>query len=228
MDRSRLLKMILFGIGQCALIVASVLIAAWVENLREERKELQVSRELLSQMLHELENDSASLKNTIPLARKQSLAANSMVQALVTGVTSTDSIRKFTAQLNWFVDYHYNVATYETFKSNGFNLISNGHLRLKIVQYYEHRADLSRSLARVSYEQLFYNHVPLLEEHFKDFSMFGGSVPVDFQSLRSNNKVIEFFRIWRDLMDVQYQSEKEFLAKTIDLIKSIRQELGKS
>ena len=226
MRKFHILKVLGVGLGQSILIIVSVLIAAWVENLREERREKELGKVLLLQMAQELKDDTKTMLRVLPITRNQKIAAEGMAKALLTGGIPIDSIRKYTAKLNWYADYYYNTATYQTFKSIGFNLIKNDHLCLEIVHYYQHRTELTRNLARVSYEQLFYSHVPSLLEHFKEFSMVRGSVPIDFDKLRRDNKVIEFFRIYHDLLDVQYQSEKDLIEQTQHLIRNVEQELA--
>ena len=105
-------------------------------------------------------------------------------------------------------------------------MIRNDSLRQEIVKYYEDRAIHAGSLAHLSYDQTFQNYVPVLREHFKDFSMAGGATPVNLKSLRQSNDVIEFFRIWRDLMTHWYGVQDYARFETNLLISNIERELA--
>ncbi|MEJ1241170.1 DUF6090 family protein [Chryseolinea sp. T2] len=227
MDKARILRITVLGIGQSVLIIASVLIAAWVENLREERQNREMGRSLLSEMLRELKDDAANLNRDLPSVNKQSAAANRMVSALVTTRVPDDSIRRIIARLNYYNAYQFHSATFETFKSVGFNLIENDSLRIRIMQFYEFREQRTINLAQVSYDQVFNYYVPILHEHFKDFSMNEGATPVSVEKLAHNNKVIEFFRVWRDLLEVEYLDSGTILQQTKDLINMLEKELAK-
>jgi leucyl-tRNA synthetase len=225
MKRSKLIKVMAITAGQFLLITISVSFAAWVENVREERNERQLAKVLLSQMLNELRGDEEQLAGEIPNLEKRISAAIKMLAILTTSHPS-DSMKQLIADLNYWSNFPYNKATYETLKSIGLNVIENDSLRQEIVMHYEYRANSAISLAHVSYDQLFQNYVPVLREHFKDFTMAGGATPINLEPLRQSNDVIVFFGIWKDLMKYQLEVQMYTRDDTNLLISKIQKEIS--
>jgi hypothetical protein len=139
-----------FLLGEFVVIVAGVLMALWVDQLREARVNAQLEVEYLESLVIDLDSDLAQFDETEAWMRRQEAAA-ATVLALYEGSPPTDNVADLVAAVEtagWQYAPSITRNTLEDLRSTGnLRLIRDPELRRAIAAYYRTVEEISIPLA---------------------------------------------------------------------------------
>lgn len=141
-----------FLLGEFVVIVVGVLMALWVDQLREARVNAQLEVEYLESLVIDLESDLAQFDETEAWMRRQEAAAATVV-ALYAGSPPTDDVADLVAAVEtagWQYAPSITRNTLEDLRSTGnLRLIRDPELRRAIAAYYRTVEEISIPLADI-------------------------------------------------------------------------------
>ncbi len=124
-----------YALREIALIVIGVLIAVWIDNMNERRKDKVLEMKTLRALSEGLKQDSTDIANNI-VGLKELVDWRMQVNKVVTGTMPIDSFKN-TKSLSNFIFFLNNAAPYENLKSIGLSKITNDSIRNQIINLYE-------------------------------------------------------------------------------------------
>jgi hypothetical protein len=185
----------LYPAGQVLLIFVGVTIAMWFENMNEARKEKQFEQVLLKEMIVNLESDETMLTKSVYFSKKGVMSARKLIGFLNGETSQADSVKFYMIDVMWYNTADFNTSAYETIKSNGLHLIRNNELRQKITHYYEREINNTRDQQQIGYNLGWDAYLPLMMKRFKDFSISGGTEPVNIEDLKKDMEFKQFLHV---------------------------------
>jgi len=137
-------KYLKYALGEIFLVVVGILIALWINNLNEGRKEKAYEKRMLSELEVALDNDIAIFKRYEGFLKTWNYSLYYLTEALNSPNPSKlnkDSIYHHLDVIEGFGIYiAYSTGPYESIRSSGLDKISNDELRSAIARIYS--ADL--------------------------------------------------------------------------------------
>lgn len=128
------------AIIELVLITVGLFMAIQIENWRENIKEKQIERKLLSEIKVSLEKDLAFLSEIIiPRAIEVIDTTHELLRFIDEGFDHYDMYKKDFIQLTYGLEFEPRTSAFENLKSTNINLISNDDLRLHLVDLYDFR-----------------------------------------------------------------------------------------
>ena len=135
LDNSKFFKYLKYAIGEIILVMIGILLALYVNNWNEERKERRVEMKFFHNLKNDLNADMERLDYMIDLATTKVRASQSVKR--LSDQDSVGSLYEFSDDMLdlIFVDeFRPNENTYEEMKSSGkFSTIRNDTLKLKLL-----------------------------------------------------------------------------------------------
>ena len=122
-------------------IVSSILLAIWLENWNEERKERAFEQKMLAELQTSLSRDIRDLNFNRNMHEKAMASQKNIIEWLDSTDEVSDSLCYDFGKSNYWTVFIRNSGTYETLKSNGITLIKNDSLRKAITYLYEIKYD---------------------------------------------------------------------------------------
>jgi hypothetical protein len=129
-------KYLLYGIGEIILVVIGILIALQVNNWNEQRKILRQERQLLVELTNNLDANIAALRVSNDMNSRTIKGIDTIVDNFQKSRTR-DSMRLFFTSAVHIQTLNLSFATFETIKTNGFDMLNNQSLRLAIIHLFE-------------------------------------------------------------------------------------------
>ena len=166
-------------------IVFSVLLATWLENLRQRNEDQAVAREFLVGLRGDLLSDISEMKTDIKSYRKTSLGFRYFGSLSTSGVWNSDSINKYRYIFYNTTELLPNNGGYEGFKSSGkMYSIENRKLRTEILDLYQESIPLL-----LKSTELFIDKKNRLAVYFEDNQRLGKSGIANDQDLILSPKI---------------------------------------
>ncbi|MEO8068117.1 MAG: DUF6090 family protein [Flavobacteriales bacterium] len=135
----RLFRVLTSTVGEITMVMVGVLLALWVQNWNDDRKDVIKEGKLLREMRHNLDADLNDCRDNI-VANQRYLHANTAVLKQLTERTPfNDTLRVHYANIFGNTTLVANTSAYDNLKSIGFNLIRNDSLRGLITKLYSER-----------------------------------------------------------------------------------------
>ena len=127
---------LIYAFGEVFLIVVGILIALQVNNWNEGRKERQLEKEVLNEILSNLESDLKNLDASIAVNKNATIHFNKVLEHLNNDIPITDSLRRHYAWLVEEAQFTPNTVGYDNLRSLGINIIRNQRLKKDISNLY--------------------------------------------------------------------------------------------
>ena len=131
-DSSSTRKYLLYAIGEIALVVIGILIALQINNWNEERKNNSFERQILTELLRDISEDTSAIKYQIK-----------RYHGIVDGVDywlnysyHKDSLSKSMGNIFAGLYFNLNTTTFETLQRKGLHSLRSDELRRTISEYY--------------------------------------------------------------------------------------------
>ena len=233
---NRMKKYFFYAIGEIALVMIGILLALQINNWNEERKQLAYGQEILHELITEVNKNISSFNWTIGNLEKSIEDQETMFEIVDLRSLSSDSLWHLFSMAN--IDIKVSTNTFEKIKSQGLTrLSSNDSLNKKVNRYFdksivlfnrgidffwkrhEKRGDYFRNTNIVEYNPEYIKGIDKVSDETIKKGFF------EFINLPRTKNVIE--EIYFDAQSVLRRTEG-VKKRSIDLVKSIHQELSKS
>lgn len=172
-------KYLLYAIGEITLVVIGILIALQINNWNEHKKVRHQEALLLTEMLHNLSLDRMVI-DTHLMALRSRVAKIDFLHTMLTEskMIYHDSLNSYFGSVYGVEPIRLNFANYEDLKSQGFDLIQDDSLRLRIVRFFE---EARYKLSHLDKAEASANEVlkPYYLENFQDIQFKKHAQPID-------------------------------------------------
>jgi hypothetical protein len=208
------------------LIVAGVLIALQASEWQQNRADRQLEKEYLQELEVALVGDLALLQRRTEQYREVEAALVRRLDALRSGAEYSKSVDADFGMIFSTRSARLNAGVYESLKSHGLTLISNGALRSEIASVYEQSyqrvADTLENEIRASQGWMTQYRV----RYFRDIEYGRNATPLDYAALLED---VEFHNVLDGTIARVRQSQifnyESASVEVESLIESIREEL---
>jgi hypothetical protein len=192
MDSGSTKKYLLYAIGEILLVMIGILLALQVNNWNEWRKDRDKEKELLQNLITNLDMNLNSFEELINLYEHRAKSSNLVLNVLENRLSYHDSlsIHFFTGVLSATAQSSFSENGYEVLKNEGISLVTNQDLRNDIVFLFE---DIYERLERwADYMTDFGIESSDVWTYFlrKEFSL----IPLDYSQLLENPRVYNHFQ----------------------------------
>lgn len=127
-------------IAELLLIVFGILIALYINNLNEQRKEKIFEKKITQEIKNSLINDhDFHLKNRIDRGNQIIRSADIVLSFLHNRIAYHDSLDFHFWRMNWIMIFEPQTIPFERLKNRGIELLSNENSRLKLLELYDFR-----------------------------------------------------------------------------------------
>ena len=224
MQKNKVTTYLLYALGEIFLVVIGIIIAVNINNWNELRKAKIQETKTLNELKVALNEDLVDIEFNINWHESAKNACEIILEHFDKNYPYNDSLDYHFGAMTRFSQFLPNLSTYEAIKANGFSIISNDSLRLRITHYYENEITYA-----LGYEKINRSIVPLnLELHRKHFYMtnlVNSAAPKDFDGLRNDDEFISYLYSTKAFRQNESQVFQELKASCTDLIKFIDQVL---
>lgn len=219
---NKVIKYLLYAIGEILLVVIGILIALNINNTNEANKLKQREVILLTEIRKNLQQDLLIL-NSIIIANKKKIHSNEMVKlALQTNQPFNDSLKYHFGYVFGYFHFNGNLAAWENVKSIGLDLISNDSLRNSISYLYSSRYKYMEKLEkdvdiRYQWNQLY----PQILKHLNIDTLWVSGTPENYEELIHDREFLEVIKmnIWsRNYMEKTYNNGQKNIAAVLEQV----------
>ena len=137
LSENKFSKYLIYAIGEIILVVIGILIALSINNWNDEKKSLQRQRDLLTQMKNNLEDNIVQFKRV----EKSYENKRESIKIVITHMQNKEKLQDSISDYFWSPfrsgPPNLTMSAYETFKSNGLDIIKSDSIREKIINHYE-------------------------------------------------------------------------------------------
>lgn len=143
--QSKTVQYLAYAVGEIVLVVIGILIALWITDWSESRKEREQEKYILGEVLNNLKEDATLIDQVIEKRMRAKTAVDNMRTYLPTHRVNPDSLSADLTKFITFERYFPINHAFEILKSKGLKL-SNNALTTRISRYYDyeqHRAQRS-------------------------------------------------------------------------------------
>lgn len=198
----------LYAVGEIVLVMIGILLALQVNNWNEEQKVRVKEKEVLKDILTNLERNNAIIHESLLLLEDFDKSSEIVLETLRNNLPYSDTLPKhfFSATRTGGLLFPVSVEGYESLKNAGFDIIHSNFLKDKILQIFEISYKRIKSKAHwtlnSSNSQIDYAQSLFRQETGEIL------VPVNFDQLKKDNR---FYSI---LMEIK-ESKRGFLKEDI-------------
>ena len=125
-----------YAVGEIVLVVVGILIALQINNWNENRKNSNLERKLLTELISDLETNIESL-NASNMSNVKSIAGIDSLIYHFNNSTSSDSLRSFLSGSVYISTLNLSYSSFESMKTIGFEIINDDQIRLSIIDLFE-------------------------------------------------------------------------------------------
>ncbi len=213
----RLARVLLGGAGEIFMVMVGVMLALWVHNWNDDRKDGIKERKLLREMHRNLSKDLSDCRYNIGANERYLRANQAVLRQLTERTPFHDSLRVHYGNIFGNTTLVANTAAYDNLKSIGFNLVRNDSLRGLITTLYSERYDYIHDVemdtdTKIQLEQI----MPMVHARIMVDTMWVSGRPLDEQALMDDTPFKGMLRtniFLRQWMIGQYKAvEKRILA----------------
>lgn len=213
----RIPKLLLSGAGEIIMVMVGVLLALWVDNWNDDRKDAIKERKLLREMRDNLNGDLKDCRYNIEANERYLRGNRAVLKQLTERTPFHDSLRVHYGNIWGNTTLTTNIAAYDNLKSIGFHLVRKDSLRELITELYSNKYRYLHDVefgadAQVQMEQL----LPMIHAKVIVDTMRVSGLPVDQEALFDD---VEFKAVLRTNIFIRgfmigqyYSVEKRILA----------------
>ncbi len=224
-DDNRPLQYARYAIGEIALVVIGILIALQINDWNEAKVKVGKELELLKGFQNQLESDLIELDESLAFYREAKNSIGIILYHLENDLPYNDSLKlHFFTSTRFWGDLDFDKNVFETLKATGIDLISNQDIRKRIVKIYEDDDVWITVNESIYLDFLFSASENLFNTRFKDFwngdykdlSVTGEMVPLNFDKLKSDQEYLYFIRAQK--YRIGWLLEKSIETTTTDVL----------
>jgi hypothetical protein len=154
-------KYLLYAVGEIVLVVIGILIALQINNWNENRKENRIEKKYLTNLKHDLQNDSINLNRLKKIRlNKVSSARNLLMYAQKNEVDNIFEIDSLYVDVAYWLEHIPNNNTFKELISSGnLNIIGNETIKNLLLELSKKNEEIigDRDHMRSEYENYLYN-----------------------------------------------------------------------
>lgn len=137
-NEGNLKRYLLYAIGEIALVVIGILIALQINNWNEFRKDREIEKKVLANLVENMEVNIEAIEKKIGRIQYANKSGQIIFAAIKNSDQNVDTLRQ---HWHWALVNHANLslskAGYEPLKSIGFEIIRNEMLKKEIIKLHE-------------------------------------------------------------------------------------------
>ncbi len=223
LKENRVRKYLLYAIGEIVLVVIGILIALSINNWNEETKERLLEKEILSDLLIDLNKDLIEMQDSAESEKSTIDYSRSIAFALENNLPMTDSLKwKFYSIATPF-SRAVNESTYENLKTIGFGIIKNKKIRQGIQDLYNHYKRFDKSIDLFNSEFM----LTINKEQAEHLIVSKGNYPRDYEALKEDFVFINIIHDQANIHGYQLDIINYTIPKLNIMIAEIEDELRK-
>ena len=227
-------KYLLYAIGEIILVVIGILIALQISNWNQNRIDLKIEQQLLSELLENLEVNEQRLKKSIEEEYRTGQSIQYVVQVLENKSVYNDSMNFHFGRADFTSDIVIASTAFEAIKSRGFQIITSDALRKSIIDLFD--SEYTVLVAQtVRLENQFWPtaSLPLFHKHFRIVEMKARTLektlydakPINYNALLQDEIYINMIKHRGAFRYAGADLKGASLKKTIALKKQVISEL---
>jgi len=230
LSENKFSKYLIYTIGEIILVVIGILIALQVNNWNQNRIDLKIEKQLLFELLKNLEVNEERLKESVSEEYITAKSIEYVVSALEQKLVYNDSMDFHFGRADYASDIVLTSTAFETIKSRGFDIISSTDIRNSTIDLFdsEYGVLISQTLRL---EDLYWPSasLPKFHQHFRVKTMKNrnpktssfGAVPVNYNILLNDTVYINMIKHRGSFRFTSAEFKKSSLAKTSRLKEKI-------
>lgn len=221
----KFVKYLKYAIGEIVLVVIGILIALQINNWNEQRKTNQKEIILLKELQNSLNFNKEKLNRLSKNFKYINFRGKLLEEHLNNKLAYNDSL-----EIDFgipFMDYSFQISysTYENLKSQGFNIIHNSELRLKIIRLHDDVFSVLND-QEIKTSNLLTNSIsPMMFKYFK--STKDGYKPNNYQNLLISDEYSNVLSLMIFLAERYVMLCNQSIKEIDELLSDINQELVK-
>ncbi len=223
-QKNKVTTYLLYAFGKLFLVVIGIIIAVSINNWNEVRKAKIQETKTLNELKGALNEDLVDIEFNINWHKSARNACEIILEHFDKKYPYNDSLNYHFGAMTRFSQFLPNLSTYEAIKANGFGIISNDSLRLRITHYYENEITYALGYEKIN-RSLVPINIDLHRKHFYVTDLVIGSVPRDFNALRNDDEFISYLYGTKAFRINESQVFEELKASCTELIELIDQVL---
>ncbi len=138
LQKGNLKRYLVYALGEILLVMIGILLALQVNNWNEEGKARLKEIESLRGLEMNLDKNIESLQRSINFQNFTIQGIEHIISHLQTPTPNpNDSLLIYYNYSTWYEQISVSASTYESLKSNGFEIIKNGDIKNKIIELFE-------------------------------------------------------------------------------------------
>lgn len=139
-------KYALYAIGEIALVVIGILLALQLNNWNEQRKDRIREREILTEIMHDIEVSKQDLERDVDIQLRALNSAEKLKNYMLAKGRDVDTLVQYMTVATAAAQFVGRTSGYSNLQSTGLNIIQNDSLRQAIVQLYDIRFAYTKSM----------------------------------------------------------------------------------
>ena len=223
-----------YAIGEIILVMIGILLALQVNNWNQNRIDLKIERQLLTELLENLEVNEHRLKNSVEEEYRTAKSIEYVVEVLENKSIYNDSMNYHFGRSDFTSDIVIAKTAFEAIKSRGFQIITRDVLRKSIIDLFD--VEYGVLIAQtVRLEDLYWPtaSLPLFHKHFRIVEMKArtfdrtvyDAVPINYSALLQDEVYINMIKHRGSFRYAGADLKEAALKKTIALKEQINNEL---
>ena len=202
-------RYLLYAVGEIALVVIGILIALQINNWNEERKNHEFERQILSELLYDLQSDTADINYQIQ--RFHHIKRN--LQRWQNRTSQDDGSGYIGGTLGGLY-FTLNTTTFETLRGKGLHSLESDELRRTISEYYRTCHWFLDMVNMTSRDFYTIYQEPFKKEHIR-YEYYDDErtdlVPKDRSALLKSDVFDNFLGAKRENLDYEYDTYRRII-----------------
>jgi hypothetical protein len=217
-------KYLIYAIGEIVLVVIGILIALSINNWNEQEKLNSKELAILTELQSALNSNKEILNNRSKHFKTIKYEGKLLEEHLKNKLAYNDSLQNYLdiPIRNYYFGISY--STYENLKSQGFDIIKNKKLRLKIIELYDEQFGLLKDQEIKISNGLTNNIQPILFKYFKT-TPEGGLEPNNYEKLLSSSDYLNVLSLMIFLANVYDEYCDNSIMEINKLLEAIETEI---
>lgn len=235
LSESKFSKYLLYAIGEIILVVIGILIALQINTLNQNRIDLKIERQLLSELLENLDVNERRLRKSIEEEYRTGRSIQYVVDVLENKRAHNDSMNFHFGRADFTSDIIIAKTAFEAIKSRGFQIITKNTLRKAIIDLFD--SEYTVLIAQtVRLEDQFWPtaSLPLFHKHFRIVDLKArtfektlyDAVPINYKALLQDEAYINMIKHRGSFRYAGADLKGAALKKTLALKEQVEHELN--
>lgn len=213
----------LYALGEIALVVIGILIALSINNWSEEKKERVKEREILIDLVENLEINITTLEADIEQLRLSDESSEFVLASLYDKRPYVDSMQVHFHQARIPKhEFFLSQTGYEAYKNIGLQIILNKNLKDEIMNLFE-----TIYLGTLSDFKLVNKYLPDFDNHIVQNFIYSNDKlePIDYPKLLTDHYYISWIRAYKEGRKDLIEMENYLISETARVLNLIQDEL---